>query len=80
MAMVIETGDLKPFTTAQCTQLLHNYWSQYTPESMQSMIQYADEIASLLTFGPLRDREDQKLEAALGLKIASPAEREQADG
>jgi hypothetical protein len=44
------------------------------------LIQYAPEIAKLLVFGPLRDRDDQKLEAAITAKLATPTEVEAAEG
>lgn len=78
--MVIETGQLKPFIMAQTSHLLHQYWSKMTEESNQSLIQYAPEIAKLLVFGPLRDRDDQKIEAALTTKLATPAEILEAEG
>ncbi|KAI8643710.1 hypothetical protein BD408DRAFT_341945 [Parasitella parasitica] len=78
--MVIETGQLKPFIVAQTSHLLHQYWATMTKEANQSMIQYVPEIAKLLVFGPLRDRDDQKIEAALTTKLASPAEILEAEG
>ncbi|CAO3620518.1 unnamed protein product [Mucor fragilis] len=78
--MVIETGQLKPFIMAQTSRLLHQYWSSMTPESNQSLIQYVPEVAKLLVFGPLRDRDDQKIEAALTTKLATPAEILEAEG
>ncbi|EPB84910.1 hypothetical protein HMPREF1544_08345 [Mucor circinelloides 1006PhL] len=78
--MVIETGQLKPFIMAQTSRLLHQYWSSMTEESNQSLIQYVPEVAKLLVFGPLRDRDDQKIEAALTTKLATPAEILEAEG
>ncbi|CEP13385.1 hypothetical protein [Parasitella parasitica] len=78
--MVIETGQLKPFIMAQTSHLLHQYWSTMTKEANESLIQYAPEIAKLLVFGPLRDRDDQKIEAVLATKLASPAEILEAEG
>ncbi|GAA5797284.1 hypothetical protein HPULCUR_002665 [Helicostylum pulchrum] len=78
--MVIQTGELKPFVVAQTSKLLHNYWSTFTEDANKSMIQYAPEIAKLLVFGPLRDREDQKLEAAIAAKLATPTEILEAEG
>ncbi|CAO3698396.1 unnamed protein product [Rhizopus stolonifer] len=78
--MVLETGDLKPFIVAQAADLLHDYWSTFTPEACESMQQYAPEFAKLAVFGPLRDREDQKLEAAVSLKLANEDELSEADG
>lgn len=80
LSMVIETGQLKPFIMAQTSRLLHQYWSSMTEESNQSLIQYVPEVAKLLVFGPLRDRDDQKIEAALTTKLATPAEILQAEG
>ncbi|KAG1051318.1 hypothetical protein G6F43_006464 [Rhizopus delemar] len=78
--MVLETGDLKPFIVAQASKLLHDYWATFTPEACQSMQQYASEFAKLAVFGPLRDREDQKLEAAISLKLAEVEELSDAEG
>ncbi|KAI8138427.1 hypothetical protein BJV82DRAFT_631498 [Fennellomyces sp. T-0311] len=65
---IIEIGELKPFVVTQSAKLLHGFWSQH-PESM---LRYAPEIAKLLAYGPLRDREDQKLEAATVIKLQNP--------
>lgn len=78
--MVLQTGDLKPFVVAQTSKLLHNYWSTFSDDANKSMIQYAPEIAKLLVFGPLRDRGDQKLEAAIATKLATPTEILEAEG
>lgn len=78
--MVLETGQLKPFIMAQTSHLLHQYWSRMTDESNRSLIQYVPEVAKLLVFGPLRDRDDQKIEAALTTKLATPAEILEAEG
>ncbi|KAI8359079.1 hypothetical protein EDC96DRAFT_545587 [Choanephora cucurbitarum] len=78
--MVLQVGELKPYIVAQATKLLHDYWSQFTPETDQSMLQYASEIAQLAVFGPLRDREDQKLEAAFATKLASATDINEAEG
>ncbi|KAI9281150.1 hypothetical protein BY458DRAFT_430265 [Sporodiniella umbellata] len=78
--MVIETGELKPFIVAQTAKLLHDYWSTLSQEASESMQQYAPEIAKLAVFGPLRDREDQKLESALSLKLAGQEELSEAEG
>lgn len=78
--MVLQTGELKPYIVARTAELLHNYWSSFTEETVQSMIDYAPELAQLLVFGPLRDREDQKIEAALASKIATEEEVLEAEG
>lgn len=52
--------------------LLHSFWSTYTVESNASMLSHVKEIATLLVFGPMRDREDQKLDAAVSLKLQFP--------
>lgn len=78
--MVIETGELKPFVVAQTSKLLHNYWSTFTEDANKSMIQYAPEMVKLLVFGPLRDREDQKLEGAIATKLATSTEILEAEG
>ncbi|KAI8390273.1 hypothetical protein BD560DRAFT_362076 [Blakeslea trispora] len=78
--MVLQIGELKPSIVAQAAKLLHGYWSQFTPETDQSMLQYASEIARLAVFGPLRDRDDQKLEAAFATKLASAAAIQEAEG
>jgi tRNA guanosine-2'-O-methyltransferase len=78
--MVLETGELKPFVVAQTSKHLHKYWSTFTEDANKSMLQYAPEIAKLLVFGPLRDREDQKLEAAVATKLATPTEILEAEG
>ncbi|RCH86084.1 hypothetical protein CU098_001180, partial [Rhizopus stolonifer] len=80
LQMVLQTGELKPYIVTQAAKLLHAYWSTFTPEADQSMSQYASEIAALAVFGPLRDREDQKLEAAFAAKLATPAEILDAEG
>ncbi|ORE16390.1 hypothetical protein BCV71DRAFT_265697 [Rhizopus microsporus] len=78
--MVLDTGDLKPFIVAQASKHLHSYWSTFTEDACRSMQQYAPEFSKLAVFGPLRDREDQKLEAAISLKIATSEELEEAEG
>ncbi|KAI7894857.1 uncharacterized protein EV154DRAFT_599678 [Mucor mucedo] len=78
--MVLQTGDLKPFVVAQTSKLLHNFWSTFSEDANKSMVQYAPEIAKLLVFGPLRDRGDQKLEAAIAAKLATPTEILEAEG
>lgn len=78
--MVLQTGELKPFIIAQASKHLHSYWSTFTEDANKSLIQYAPEIAKLLVFGPLRDRDDQKLEAAITAKLATPTEVEAAEG
>ncbi|KAI9323060.1 hypothetical protein BX666DRAFT_2016546 [Dichotomocladium elegans] len=70
---ILELGELKPFIVTQCVERLHAYWSTHTPEADDSMLQYIPEIAKLLIFGPLRDRDDQKLEAAVAYKLEDPA-------
>lgn len=78
--MVLETGELKPFIVAQTSKHFHKFWSTFTEEANKSMIQYAPEIANMLVFGPLRDRDDQKIEAAIATKLASPAQILEAEG
>ncbi|KAI8988894.1 hypothetical protein BDB01DRAFT_719270 [Pilobolus umbonatus] len=78
--LVLKTGDLKPFVVAQTSRKLHEYWSQFTKETDRSMLNYAPEIAKLLVFGPLRDRDDQKIEAAISLKLATSEEQQEAEG
>lgn len=78
--MVLQTGELKPFIIAQVSKHLHSYWSTFTEDATKSMIQYAPEIAQLLVFGPLRDRDDQKLEAAITIKLASAQDILDAEG
>lgn len=78
--MVLDTGDLKPFIVAQASNHLHSYWSTFTEDACRSMQQYAPEFSRLAVFGPLRDREDQKLEAAISLKVATSEELEEAEG
>ena len=78
--MVLQTGELKPYIIAQVSKHLHGFWSTFTKEATRSMLQYTPEIAKLLTFGPLRDRDDQKIEAAITTKLATPAEVIDAEG
>lgn len=80
LRMVLKTGELKPFIVAQTSKLLHDYWSSFSGEANRSMLQYAPELAHLLVFGPLRDRDDQKLEAAIATKLATPVEISEAEG
>ena len=65
MDYIMEIGELKPFVVAQMAKLLHAFWLT-RPELM---VDYASEIVKLLAYGPLRDREDQKLEAATVIKL-----------
>ncbi|KAI9275765.1 hypothetical protein BDA99DRAFT_195528 [Phascolomyces articulosus] len=69
---ILEIGELKPFVVTQCATLLHAFWSEHTEVSDRSMLHYAPEIAKFLIYGPLRDRDDQKLEAALAIKLQEP--------
>ncbi|KAG0167145.1 Tar (HIV-1) RNA binding protein 1 [Apophysomyces sp. BC1034] len=78
--MVLEIGELKPYIVAQCTECLHAYWSTFTDASIQSMLQYSQQIVKLLLFGPLRDREDQKVEAAIMRKLQAPSVVEEVQG
>ncbi|CAO3587682.1 unnamed protein product [Absidia cylindrospora] len=66
---IIEFGEWKPLLVGEAALLLHEFWSAFTPETNESMLLYVKEIATLLVFGPLRDRDDQKLEAATLLKL-----------
>ncbi|ORZ16603.1 hypothetical protein BCR42DRAFT_415426 [Absidia repens] len=66
---IIEFGEWKPLLVGEAALLLHDFWSAFTPETNESMLLYVKEIATLLVFGPLRDRDDQKLEAAALLKL-----------
>ncbi|KAI7902965.1 uncharacterized protein BX663DRAFT_551827 [Cokeromyces recurvatus] len=77
---ILDVSEIKPFFAAQTAHLLHAYWSTFTNEANQSMLNYIHELRKLLVFGPLRDRDDQKLEAALATKIASPEEISASEG
>ncbi|KAI9478551.1 MAG: hypothetical protein EXX96DRAFT_571334 [Benjaminiella poitrasii] len=77
---ILDVSDIKPFFAAQAANLLHAYWSTFTKEANQSMLDYVQEFRKLLVFGPLRDRDDQKIEAALATKLASPEEIREAKG
>ncbi|KAI8096188.1 uncharacterized protein BX664DRAFT_323334 [Halteromyces radiatus] len=66
---IIELGEWKPLIVGEGALLLHDFWATFTPESNESMLSYVKEIASLLVFGPVRDRNDQRLEASLALKL-----------
>ncbi|KAI9019565.1 hypothetical protein CLU79DRAFT_888618 [Phycomyces nitens] len=77
---IIEVGDIKLYFVTQCAELLYNYWSTYTDEANKSMIQYAPELVRLLLFGPMRDREDQKIDATIAVKLEGPAAAKEAEG
>ncbi|KAF7728535.1 Tar (HIV-1) RNA binding protein 1 [Apophysomyces ossiformis] len=78
--MVLEIGELKPYVMAQCAQCLHAYWSTFTEEANSSMLQYPQQVVKLLVFGPLRDREDQKIEASVMRKLQIPSIVEETQG
>lgn len=47
---------------------------------MASLVQYKSEFIQLLIYGPIRDRDDQKMDGALLLKSTSLEEIAEADG
>lgn len=69
---MLEIGDIKPFVVAQCASQLYEFWSTHSSEANQSMLQYARDIGRLLVFGPMRERDDQKLEAVVAHKYEEP--------
>ncbi|ORX62740.1 hypothetical protein DM01DRAFT_1403192 [Hesseltinella vesiculosa] len=77
---ILDIGDWRPFIVHDMTVVLHEFWSSHSPQANASMLLYTKEIARLLTFGPLRDREDQKLDAAMYRKLASPETLAKTDG
>ncbi|KAI8384828.1 uncharacterized protein BYT42DRAFT_563768 [Radiomyces spectabilis] len=77
---IMELGEVKPYIVSETVEILHSYWATMTPEACQSMLQYTSRIAKLLLFGPLRDREDQKVEASITLKLQTQAAVEAAAG
>lgn len=77
---MISIGDTKPQIVGQCATQLHAYWKNFTRESDQSMLAYCPQFMRLLVYGPLRDREDQKLEAAIAVKLEEPSVVQEATG
>ncbi|CAO3617655.1 unnamed protein product [Cunninghamella echinulata] len=77
---VLEIGDWKPFIVCDVVEILHSFWSTYTPDAINSMILYTKEITTFLTFGPARDREDQKIDVATMTKLQHPDVLAQAKG
>ncbi|KAI9494149.1 hypothetical protein BDB00DRAFT_928434 [Zychaea mexicana] len=75
---ILEIGELKPYVVTQCATLLHTFWTTKDQNGAtkvaadKSMLYYAPEIVRFLVYGPLRDREDQKLEAATAVKLQDP--------
>ncbi|KAI7864646.1 hypothetical protein BDF14DRAFT_1987237 [Spinellus fusiger] len=80
LATVLGVGEIKLYFVTQCAELLYKYWSTYTDAANQSMIQYSSEIISLLLFGPMRDREDQKIDAAISVKLQDAETVKEAEG
>jgi hypothetical protein len=77
---ILEWGDLKPSIVAQMASNYYSFWSKLDDASVASLVQYKSEFIQLLIYGPIRDRDDQKMDGALLLKSTSLEEIAEADG
>lgn len=65
----MKLGDLKPHIVSQCATRCYDFWRQNTTEAISSLVLYKNEVIQLLVFGPLRDREEQKIDSAIAYKL-----------
>jgi tRNA guanosine-2'-O-methyltransferase len=77
---ILAWGDLRPSIVAQMASNYYNFWSKLTDDSLASLQQYKSEFTQLLIYGPMRDREDQKMDGVLLLKATPSQDIAEADG
>lgn len=71
---------MKPSIVAQMAAHYYDFWSKDVTEIVVSLEQYKSEFIQLLIYGPVRDRDDQKIDGALLLKSTAIEEVTEAEG
>ncbi|RUS24460.1 hypothetical protein BC938DRAFT_473545, partial [Jimgerdemannia flammicorona] len=66
---ILKLGDIKPHIVTQCVSRCYGFWRLYTAEALSSLALYKNEVVQMLVFGPLRDREEQKIDSAIVYKL-----------
>ncbi|KAI9277942.1 hypothetical protein BC943DRAFT_298425 [Umbelopsis sp. AD052] len=77
---IFDWGDLRPYIVTQMASNYYRYWSKMSDTSMASLHQYKSEFIQLLMYGPIRYRDDQKMDGALLLKATALEEINETEG
>ncbi|KAL1922522.1 uncharacterized protein VTP21DRAFT_10061 [Calcarisporiella thermophila] len=69
---IVELGSIKPYIVARCSSHLYRYWR----ENPHCMFGFCSEIIELLTFGPMRDDDEKRMNGALSVKLKGEQSKE----
>ncbi|KAH8553159.1 hypothetical protein BGW37DRAFT_488649 [Umbelopsis sp. PMI_123] len=77
---IFDWGDLRPYIVTQMASNYYQFWAKMSEISMVSLQQYKSEFIQLLMYGPIRYRDDQKMDGALLLKSTTLDEIAESEG